>query len=114
MRFSFLIYSNSHPLHVSNILTIRHQAVLTVYTTYDIYHAATLTIIIILLQLGWHPVTVVQYIFTHKQYKEYRERNIHNNKKKQKIGKCGPCPVFASYTPGICLTTEEKAWENLS
>ena len=25
-----------------------------------------------------------------------------------------PCPVFASFTPGICLTTEEKAWKNLS
>jgi hypothetical protein len=36
---------------------------------------------ICLLQLGWHPVAVVQYTFTHKQYTEYRERNIHNNKK---------------------------------
>jgi hypothetical protein len=38
------------------------------------------------LQLGWHPVAVVQYTFTHKQYTEqhdeteYTERNIHNNK----------------------------------
>ena len=36
--------------------------------------------------LGWHPVAVVQYTFTHKQYREqhneteYTEQNIHNNK----------------------------------
>jgi hypothetical protein len=27
---------------------------------------------------------------------------------------CGSCPVFASFYPGICLTTEEKARINLS
>jgi hypothetical protein len=38
------------------------------------------------LQLGWHPVAVVQYIFTHKQYieqnneTEYPGHDIHNNK----------------------------------
>ena len=38
------------------------------------------------MQLGWHPVAVVQYTFTHKQYTEqrneteYTEQNIHNNK----------------------------------
>ena len=38
------------------------------------------------LQLGWHPVSVVQYTFTHKQYieqyneTEYTEQNIYNNK----------------------------------
>jgi hypothetical protein len=26
---------------------------------------------------------------------------------------CGPCPVFASLYPGICLTTEEKALKTL-
>jgi hypothetical protein len=36
--------------------------------------------------MGWHPVAVVQYTFTHKQYTEqhnetqYLERNILNNK----------------------------------
>jgi hypothetical protein len=35
------------------------------------------------LQLGWHPVAVVLYTFTHKQYteqhneREYPEQNIH-------------------------------------
>jgi hypothetical protein len=60
-------------------------------------------------------VAAVQYTFTHKQYTEYRQQNVHNNKKtKEKIGKCGLCPVFASYTLGICLTAEEKAPKNLS
>ena len=37
------------------------------------------------LKLGWHPVAVVQYTFTHKQYTEqhseteYLERNKYNN-----------------------------------
>jgi len=41
---------------------------------------------ICLLQLGWHPVAVVQYTFTHKQYTEqhneteYPQQNKHNNK----------------------------------
>jgi hypothetical protein len=29
------------------------------------------------------------------------------------VEECGPCPVFASFYPGICLTTEEKARKNL-
>jgi len=38
------------------------------------------------MQLGWHPVAVVQYTLTHKQYieehneTEYQEQNIGNNK----------------------------------
>jgi len=38
------------------------------------------------LQLGWHPVAIIQYTFTHKQYTEqhfeteYTEQNIHDNK----------------------------------
>jgi hypothetical protein len=30
------------------------------------------------------------------------------------VEECGPCPVFASFYPGICLTTEEKARKNHS
>jgi hypothetical protein len=26
---------------------------------------------------------------------------------------CGSCPVFARYTLGTCLSSEEKAWKNL-
>jgi hypothetical protein len=29
------------------------------------------------------------------------------------LEECWPCPVFANYNPGICLTTEEKARKNL-
>jgi len=66
--------------------------------------------------LGYQPVAVVQYTFTHKQYTErlktyktYMEQ--HNN-----LGECGSCPVLASYTLAFALqlrkkhvTTEEKA-----
>jgi hypothetical protein len=63
------------------------------------------------MQLGWHPVAVVQYTFTHKQYTEYREGNIHNNKKNWEVRAVpGLCELY----PGICLTTEEKARKNLS
>jgi len=39
--------------------------------------------------MGWHPVAVVQYTFTHKQYAEqhneteYPERNVYNNNNTQ-------------------------------
>jgi hypothetical protein len=39
----------------------------------------TIIIIYMKLQLGWHPLAIVNYTFTNKQYAEYRERNIHNN-----------------------------------
>jgi hypothetical protein len=45
-----------------------------------------------------------QYTFT--------QNNTQNNTKI--LEECGPCPVLASFYPGICLTTEEKAWKNLS
>jgi len=50
------------------------------------------------LQLGCHPVAVVQYTFTHKQYVEQ-----HNN-----LGECGPCPVLASYTLAFALQLRKK------
>jgi hypothetical protein len=40
-------------------------------------------------------------------------QNNTNNNRTTKITNnvegCGPCLVFASFYPGICLTTEEKA-----
>jgi hypothetical protein len=33
----------------------------------------------IYLQLGWHPMAVVQYIFTHKQHPGYIERQYKQN-----------------------------------
>jgi hypothetical protein len=59
----------------------------------------------------WHPVAVVQYTFTHKQYTDYRERNIHN-KKKEKL-ELRAVPLLCELYPGICLTIEEKARNNL-
>jgi hypothetical protein len=41
-----------------------------------------------------------------------RENNTNNNRTTQitnNVEECGPCPVFATFYPGICLTTEEKA-----
>ena len=48
--------------------------------------------------MGCHPVAVVQYTFTHKQYIEQ-----HNN-----FGKCGQCPVLASYTLAFALQLRKK------
>jgi hypothetical protein len=45
------------------------------------------------------------------------QNNTNNNRTKQittNVEECGPCPVFASFYPGICLTTEEKARKTLS
>jgi hypothetical protein len=45
------------------------------------------------------------------------QNNTNNNWTTQitnNVEECGPCPVFASFYPGICLTTEEKARENHS
>ena len=58
------------------------------------------------LQLGWHPVAVVQYAFTHKQYTEQHNHLIGKSK--------GRAPSLRVVYPGICLTTEEKARKNLS
>jgi hypothetical protein len=52
------------------------------------------------LQLGSHPVAVVQYTFTQKQYKE-QHKNIANL--------VPTVPHICGFYPGICLTTEEKA-----
>jgi hypothetical protein len=44
MHFSFLIYSNNHPVHVSNRLTIHHQEAVTVYAAIAVYHAENITV----------------------------------------------------------------------
>jgi hypothetical protein len=61
------------------------------------------------LQFGWHPVAVVQYTLTHKQYTEYRERNKHN----KKYWEMWTVPNLCELYHGVCLTTEEKARKNL-
>jgi len=56
-------------------------------------------------------VAVVQYTYTHKQY---RERHITNHTTTQKLGRVPAVPRLCGFYPGICLTTEEKACKNLS
>jgi hypothetical protein len=42
------------------------------------------------------------------------QNNTNNNQITNNVEECGPCPIFASFYPGICLTTEEKARKNHS
>jgi hypothetical protein len=35
--------------------------------------------IFICFNLGWHPVAVVRYTFTHKQYTEHRKKRVSQN-----------------------------------
>ena len=53
--------------------------------------------------MGSHPVTVVQYKSTHKQYTEQHKT----------FGRLLTVPRLCGLYPGICLITEEKAWKNL-
>ena len=82
--------------------------------------------------MGSHPVAVVQYTYTHKRYSERHETNntqnntkihrtqkIHRTTQKihrttQKLGRVRAVPRLCEFYPGICLTTKEKARENLS
>jgi hypothetical protein len=48
-------------------------------------------------------VALVQYTFTHKQYTE-----------QHKLGRVRAVPHLGELYPGICFTTEEKAWKKLS
>jgi hypothetical protein len=57
-------------------------------------------------------VAVVQYTYTHKQYRERHKTNSTKNKKK--LGRVRAVPRLCGFNPGICLTTEEKARENFS
>jgi hypothetical protein len=56
-----------------------------IITSYKAYNVAVIWYIC-WLQLGWHPVAVIQLTFTHKQYTEqhneteYTEQIIYNNK----------------------------------
>jgi hypothetical protein len=71
-------------------------------------------------------MAVVQYTYTHKQYRErHKTNNTYNNTKirrtmqkihrtTQKLGIVWAVPYFCRLCPGICLTTEEKARQNLS
>jgi hypothetical protein len=63
--------------------------------------------------LGCQPVAAVQYTFTHKQYTErHKTNNTLNNTKR--FGRVRAVPRLCNVYPGIGLTTEVKAWKNLS
>jgi hypothetical protein len=55
--------------------------------------------------MGSHPVAVVQYTFTQKQY---RERHKTNHTTTQKLERVRTVPGLCGFYPGICLTTEDK------
>ena len=60
--------------------------------------------------MGSHPVTVVQYTYTHKQYTKH---TIYIEQLKY-FGRVRTVPSLCEFYLGICLTTEEKARKNLS
>jgi hypothetical protein len=55
----------------------------------------------------------VQYTFTQKQYTE-RQKEQYIEQHKNVIVRVWAVPRLGELYPGICLTTEEKARENLS
>ena len=71
-----------------------------------------------------HPVAVVRYTYTHKQYRKRHKTNNTKNTKihrtqiihraTQQLGRVRAVPRFFGFYPGICLTTEEKARKILS
>jgi hypothetical protein len=65
--------------------------------------------------LGSHPVAVVKYTYTHKQYREqHKTNNTYNNKKyieqHKNSEECGPCPVFVGFTLAFVLQLRKKAF----
>jgi len=60
----------------------------------------------LLTAIGFHPVAVVQYTFTHKQCRERYKNNIWKNKKN--LEECGPCPVFTGFTLAFALQLRKE------
>jgi hypothetical protein len=56
-------------------------------------------------------VAVVQYTFTHKEYRTTQNKQYIEHKN---FGRVWALPHLGELYPGNCLTTEEKAWKNLS
>ena len=59
------------------------------------------------MRLGFHPVAVAQYTFTHKQYTERQKNNKYIEQHKN-FRRVRAVPRLCGLYPGICLTTEEK------
>jgi len=58
-------------------------------------------------------VAVVQNTFTHKQYTERHKTKKYIEQHKH-FGRVRAVPRLGELYPGICLTTEEKAWKKVS
>jgi len=52
-------------------------------------------------------VAVVQYTYTHKQYRELHETNNTQSNTKN-LEECGPCPVFAGFALTFALQLRKK------
>jgi hypothetical protein len=85
---------------------VKHNLICTVYLYIVI--DIDIGIYIFNCKLVWHPLAVVQYTFTHKQYTEYRERNIHNNQRLTDLGSAGLAPSLTSYTLAFALQLRKK------
>jgi hypothetical protein len=64
------------------------------------------------MQLGSHPVAIVQYTFTQKQYTERHKTKKYTEQHKN-FGRVRAVPHLCECYPGICLKTEEKARKTL-
>jgi len=60
------------------------------------------------MQLGSHPVAVVQYTYIHTNNTQNdTKQTVHRTT--QKLGRVRAVPRLCGVYPGICLTAEEKA-----
>ena len=58
-------------------------------------------------------MAVVHYTYTHTNNTEIDTKQT-THRTAQKLGRVRAVPRLCEFYPGICPTTEEKAWENLS
>jgi hypothetical protein len=73
-------------------------------------------IIIIILQLGWHPVAAyIIHLHSNSTQNTEDETHIRNTNYNWEVNwEVRAVPLLCELYPGICLTTEEQARENLS
>jgi len=70
--------------------------------------------------MGSHPMAIVQYTHTHTHtHTHVHTHTIHRTTQKKKyieqhrnFGRVRAVPHLCGFYPGICLTSEEKAWKN--
>ena len=71
-------------------------------------------VIFVKLQMGCHPVAVVHYTHTHIHKIHRTTQNKQYTEQYKNFGRVRAVPRLSRFYPGVCLTTEEKAWQNLS